>query len=165
MERILEFTGKKTTEKQWILRPENAREFKQNATFSKINRRFSVRWIPYFLPWPAFLPIFDRGLGRVSKWHARGKNIKKRFYGIYIEIKQLEVGHDVITMKLECHLKWFITTSTIKGLGEAGTLDSTTRVPLTLCTFSRKTFGNIFQKKLLWKIPLTFLFYRCFCRS
>ena len=27
MERILEFTGKKTTEKEWILRPENAREF------------------------------------------------------------------------------------------------------------------------------------------
>ena len=41
-ERILEFTGKKTTEKQWILRPENAREFKQNAAFSKINQGYSV---------------------------------------------------------------------------------------------------------------------------
>ena len=61
---------------------------------------------------------------------------KKRFYGIYIEIKQLEVGHNVITMKLECHLKWFSTTSTIEGLGKDSTLNSTTRVPRTLCTFS-----------------------------
>ena len=30
---------------------------------------------------------------------------KERFYGIYIEIKQLEVGNNVITMKLECHYK------------------------------------------------------------
>ena len=65
------------------------------------------------LPWPAFIPIFDRVLGRVSKWHARGKSTKKIFCGIYIEIKQLEVGHNVITMKLECHLMWFSTTSTI----------------------------------------------------
>ena len=42
MEGILEFTGKKTTEKQWILRQENAREFKQNAAFSKINQGFSI---------------------------------------------------------------------------------------------------------------------------
>ena len=41
MERILELTGKKTTEKQWILRPEKGREFKQNAAFSKINQGFS----------------------------------------------------------------------------------------------------------------------------
>ena len=27
MERILKFTGLKTTEKEWILRPENGREF------------------------------------------------------------------------------------------------------------------------------------------
>jgi len=27
MEQILEFTGKKTTEKEWVLRLENAREF------------------------------------------------------------------------------------------------------------------------------------------
>ena len=42
---------------------------------------------------------------------------KERFYGIYIEIKQLEVGNNVITMKLECHYKWFSPTSTIESLG------------------------------------------------
>ena len=41
MERILKFTGQKTTGKEWILRPENARELWQNAAFSKINRGFS----------------------------------------------------------------------------------------------------------------------------
>ena len=49
IERILEFTGKKTTEKEWTLRPENAREFKQNAAFSKINRGFSVTVNTIFL--------------------------------------------------------------------------------------------------------------------
>ena len=41
MERILKFNGQKTTGKEWILRPENARELKQNAAFSKINREVS----------------------------------------------------------------------------------------------------------------------------
>ena len=41
MERILKFTDQKTTEKQWILRPENARELFQNAEFSKIDEGFS----------------------------------------------------------------------------------------------------------------------------
>ena len=40
--------------------------------------------------------IFEGGLGRVSKRHVRGKWKKAlKFYGIYIEIKQL--GHNVIT--------------------------------------------------------------------
>ena len=44
----------------------------------------------------AFLVIFERGLGRVSKRHVRGRWKKAlKFYGIYIEIKQL--GHNVIT--------------------------------------------------------------------
>ena len=32
-----------------------------------------------------------------------------RFYGIYIEIKQLGIENDVIKMKFEYHLKWFST--------------------------------------------------------
>ena len=47
----------------------------------------------------------------------------------------LKVGHNVIRIKLECHLKWFSTTD-FEGLGEDGTLNSTTFVPLTLCAFS-----------------------------
>ena len=39
-----------------------------------------------------FPPMFERGLGRVTKWHVcgRGKKAfkKNRFYGIYIEISQ-----------------------------------------------------------------------------
>ena len=47
----------------------------------------------------------------------------------------------MITMKLECHKiglarSQFSTTSTIEGLGEDGTLNSTTGVQRTLCTFS-----------------------------
>ena len=49
MERMLEFTGEKTTEKEWILGLENAREFKQNAAFSKINRGFSITVNTIFL--------------------------------------------------------------------------------------------------------------------
>ena len=51
-------------------------------------------------------------------------------------MKELEVGHNVITMKLECHINWFSTTPAIEGLGEDGTLNSTTRVTRTLCIFS-----------------------------
>ena len=47
----------------------------------------------------------------------------------------LKVGHNVIRIKLECHLKWFSTID-FEGLGEDGTLNSTTFVPLTLCAFS-----------------------------
>ena len=47
-------------------------------------------------PPPAFLAIFEGGLGRVLKRHVRGRWKKAlKFYGIYIEIKQL--GHNVIT--------------------------------------------------------------------
>ena len=53
------------------------------------------------------------------------KHWKIRSYAIYIEIKQL--GHNVKEVNLECHLKWFTTTSTIEGLGEEVEL-STTRV-------------------------------------
>ena len=118
----------------------------------------TVWWSPYLFftveVKNAFMPIFERGLGRVSKRHVRGKSIgKKRFYGIYIEIKQLEVGHNVITMKLECHLKWFSTTSTIEGLGKDSTLNSTTRVPRTLCTFSTLWYSSRPEKKCFGKIP------------
>ena len=125
--------------------------------FACISRASTVRLTsvkPYFLPWPAFIPIED--WGEFQNGMRVEKAIKKRFFGIYIEIKQLEVGHDVITMKLECHLKIFSTTSTIKGLGEAGTLDSTTRVPLTFCTFSRKTFWNIFGRSCYGKFHKPF---------
>ena len=41
---------------------------------------------------------------------------KIRFYGIYMEVKQL--GHNVIKMKLKMSWKWFSTTSTIEVFGE-----------------------------------------------
>ena len=50
----------------------------------------------------AFPSIFERGLGRVSRWHVCGrgkKALKIRFYRIYIEISQL--GRNVIKMALE----------------------------------------------------------------
>ena len=69
---------------------------------------------------------------------------------IYIEIRKLDVGHNVIKMKLECHLKWFSTTTTIEGLGQAVELSNT--LPLTLCTFKHFETTHSGQEKLLWKI-------------
>ena len=42
-------------------------------------------------------------------WKLEQKHWKIRFYGIYIEKKQLGSENDVIKMKLEYHLKWFST--------------------------------------------------------
>ena len=46
----------------------------------------------------------------------------------------LEVGHN-ITIKHECLINWYSTTSTIEGLCEDGTVNSTTPPLRTLCTF------------------------------
>ena len=59
---------------------------------------------------PAFLTIFEREVGGFQNdmYVERGRKYWKiRFYGIYIEIKQYGVGHNLIEVKLECHLKWF----------------------------------------------------------
>ena len=78
MERILEFTGKKTTEKEWILRPENAREFQQNAAFSKINRGFSVMVNAIFLAvFKVLLRLYkpdQQARGLLAVLQAKGEN-------------------------------------------------------------------------------------------
>ena len=108
----------------------------------------------------------ERGLGRVLKQHVHlymKKSIEKEwFYGIYLKIKQLKVGHNVIMMKLECHINWFSTTLTIEGLSEDGTLNSTTRIHYAHFLHFET---HLSQKKLLWKMPLTFRFYQYFSRS
>ena len=136
--------------------------------FACISRASTVRLTPvkpYFLPWPAFIPIFDRGLGRVSKWHARGKSIKKKsFWNLH---RDKAIRSRTWCDNDEAWMSFKVVQHNIDYQRPQWGLyvrlnNSCTAYVLHLF---KKNILKHFQKKLLWKIPLTFLFYQCFCRS
>ena len=92
---------------------------------------------------------------KACKWQLEKKHWKIRFYGIYIEIKQLGIENDVIKIKFEYHLKWFSTIHYRRPWWESWTQQHAFR----LCTFST-LWDSSWPEKLLSKILLTFLFDR-----
>ena len=95
----------------------------------------------------AFPPIFEGGLGRVSKWHVCERGKKVCFSRIYIEISQLE--RNVIKMVLKWKSKWDSTslTSTIEVLRKKVELSNTRtayvmHIPNTLSLLSARNNCN-----------------------